>query len=163
VFIERGRIMPTGMCVEWEYEVSRTERWELHADEESSTAEDLELQAEIKRAETILDLEVDWDGESSVAYTQETFDRAVNFLTAHSAKLHEMCKLHLPVPNIGPGPNGSIDLHWKNEDWELLVNIPGDVSRPASFYGDDYGVQKIKGSLDPKTINLGIVAWLMRH
>ena len=66
-----------------------------------------------------------------------------------------------PTPRIASGPDASIDLHWKQKEWELLVNIPKDDSQMAVFYGDDYGSSKIKGSFDPETINLGIVNWLM--
>jgi len=118
------------------------------------------LEAEIARAEEILKLEADWDGEGSPTYSKETFERAVSFLTDHSRYLWS-CGIYPPVPHIGPGPEGSIDLHWRQQSWELLVNIPADPAAMASFYGDNYGAQKIKGSIDPRTVNLGIVAWLM--
>jgi hypothetical protein len=41
------------------------------------------------------------------------------------------------------------------------VNIPASVDKLASFYGDNYGAQKIKGSVDLKTFNLVIASWLM--
>ena len=75
--------------------------------------------------------------------------------------LWESWGMRLPVPRIGPGPEGSIDLHWKQPSWELLVNIPADANEMATFYGDNYGVQKIRGTLDPQKFNLGIAAWLM--
>jgi hypothetical protein len=119
------------------------------------------LQAEIENAQRILELEDDWDGEGSIRYSKETLNRAVAFLTTHMKGLWDSYGVLAPNPRIGPGPDGSIDLHWKEPSWELLVNIPADPHEMAVFYGDNYGVQKIRGSLDPNKVNLGIAAWLM--
>jgi hypothetical protein len=119
------------------------------------------LQAEIEQARRILELKDDWDGEGSAGYSEETFDRAVAFLKTHMKGLWNSYGIRIPIPRIGTGPDGSIDLHWKEPSWELLVNIPADPNEMAVFYGDNYGVQKIRGSLDPNKVNLGIAAWLM--
>ena len=119
------------------------------------------LKAEIDQAKRILELKDDWDGEGSPGYSEDTFNRAIAFLTTHAQWLWESCGICLPVPRIGPGPDGSIDIHWKQTSWELLVNIPADASEMATFYGDNYEAQKIRGSLDPKNFNLGIATWLM--
>ncbi len=120
-----------------------------------------ELVNAVNEARRILDLGDDWDGEGSLAISQDTFDRAVEFLTKQADWVWSSFGTRLSVPIIGPGPNGSIDLHWKQPGWELLINIPADTNELASFYGDNYGAQKIKGSFDTKTENLGIAAWLM--
>jgi len=67
----------------------------------------------------------------------------------------------LPSPKIQPGPEASIDLHWKMERFELLVNIPNDPSKPATFYGDDYGDLCIRGNLNPSAPIPGLVVWLL--
>ncbi|MBZ5503507.1 MAG: hypothetical protein LAN59_14955 [Acidobacteriia bacterium] len=118
------------------------------------------LDAEIERAKGILKLQDDWDGEGSRAYSEETFNRAVVFLIKHIGRGWESCGLPSPIPRIGPGPDGSIDLHWRQPSWELLVNIPADPNEMATFYGDNYGLQKIRGSLDPQKIDSGIAGWL---
>jgi len=120
-----------------------------------------DLNAEIERATRILELEDDWDGEGSSGYTEDTFNRAVEFLTEHSKGLWELCGSLLPVPRIGPGPDGSIDLHWKLPSHELLVNIPSDPNEVPTFYGDNYGALKNRGTLEPKKFNAEIVPWLM--
>jgi hypothetical protein len=146
--------MPTAETVRWEHVNNPVEKWPQHE-------EDRELKAEIEHAKTILTLTDDWDEEGSRAYSKNTLARAVDFLAAHSAKGYDLRSSYPPAPSIGPGPNGSIDLHWKQKTWELLVNIPADDGQMAVFYGDDYGAAKIRGSFDPKTVNLGIVNWLM--
>lgn len=146
--------MPTAETVRWERDTTPIEKWQQRE-------EDLELKAEIEHAKTVLTLADDGDDEGGAAYSENTLARAVDFVAAHSAKGYDLCSSYPPAPKIGPGPDGSIDLHWKQKTWELLVNIPADDAQMAVFYGDDYGVAKIKGSFDPKTVNLGIVNWLM--
>jgi hypothetical protein len=146
--------MPTAETIQWERETDPIEKWERQE-------EDRSLKAEVEHARKTLSLEYDWDEEGSSGYSTDTFDRAICFLNTHSAKGHDLCSSYPPAPRISPGPDGSIDLHWKQKAWELLVNIPKDDTQMAVFYGDDYGTLKIKGSFDPNTVNLGIVAWLM--
>jgi hypothetical protein len=111
----------------------------------------------------LLGLQPDWDGEGSPGYSKETFGRMSKFLLNHSKQLVAACGVKAPIPKILPGPNGSIDLLWKSDDYELLLNIPSDRQSPASFYGDDEGNLCIKGKLDPDKINQGIIQWLMSH
>jgi len=145
--------MPTTQATcEWKQEEPAVEKWDRQ--EENS-----ELKAEIGEANKLAE---NWDDEGSPAYSKDTLDRAAAFLTMQSDTVKKHHGLILPVPRILPGPDGSIDIHWKRQGWELLVNIPSDPSEMAVFYGDDYGSSKIKGSLDPKDFNLGIAAWLMR-
>ena len=46
-----------------------------------------------------------------------------------------------------------MDVHWMEESFELLVNIPADTGQRAEFYGDDYGSIYVKGNLDPTAFN----------
>ncbi len=39
----------------------------------------------------------------------------------------------LDAPNILPGPDNSIDLHWDYPKYEILINIPADPMAEASF------------------------------
>jgi hypothetical protein len=68
----------------------------------------------------------------------------------------------LDPPDIAPGPDGSIDLHWDYPAYEMLINIPRDESSMAGFYGDDRGRISIKGKFDPSQVNEGLLLWLMR-
>jgi len=142
----------------WERETDLIEQWPENS---QSDVESEELSAEIERAKEILALPEDWDGEGSASYSAPTFARAVEFLKTHSQYLRDF-GLVMPVPTITAGPDGSIDIHWKRASWELLVNIPVDGRKMASFYGDDYGVQQIRGTVNPETCNSGLAAWLMK-
>jgi hypothetical protein len=152
--------MPTAeLARAWERE-PEIRRWPEKETEPTESTENQELKTVINEARQILQYLDNWDGEGAARYSLETFERAESFLNAHSGFLRQF-DFELPIPNIGAGPNGSIDLHWKSPNWELLVNIPADPTKMATFYGDNYGVQKIKGSVDPKTYNLGLAAWLI--
>ena len=121
-----------------------------------------ELEAEIEAARRILDLGDDWDGGGSPKYSESTFERAATFLRMHNERFFELFGVRAAVPQINPGPNGSIDIHWKRPSWELLVNIPAEEGMAAAFYGDDYGSEIIRGSLDASQPNRGLIAWLMK-
>ena len=109
----------------------------------------------------ILDLKDDWDEQGSPGYEESTWLRACEFLTRQADCARESFGRDLPVPRILPGPDASIDLHWKMPRFELLVNIPKDTSKPATFYGDDYGNSCIKGNLNPSEEIRGLVVWLL--
>ncbi len=154
--------------LDWKTEDDKVEKW--HEPEDAPTSQskfqteslsNIELKAEIEQARRILELEDDWDGEGSLGYSEDTFNRATEFLTTYVEGLRDLYGIRLPIPRISAGPDGSIDLHWKQPTWELLVNIPTDINEMATFYGDNYETQKVSGSLDPKNFNLGIATWLM--
>jgi hypothetical protein len=115
----------------------------------------------IESSRWILDLDHDWDEQGSSAYSQVTWQRACRFLILQAKRAHQVSGRELPPPKIQPGPEASIDLHWKMERFELLVNIPSDPSKPATFYGDDYGDLCIRGNLNPSEPIPGLIVWLV--
>ncbi len=168
--------MPTAeMAREWEKETVQAEEWTEPKAQPTSWSwgqlapkaglgtvhVDRRLKEEIEHAKRILTLEEDWDGEGSPVYSEGTLNRAIAFLMMHLEQLWRQFGVCPPIPKIGPGPDGSVDLHWREPSWELLVNIPADTNELAAFYGDNYGAQKIKGSLESQKFNLGIAEWLM--
>jgi hypothetical protein len=153
--------MPTSEMVEWATEPVESTDWTTEEDRPATEFPGADLDAEIRQAKKILQLPDDWDGQGSPRYSAVVLDRATAFLATHLREVWERFGVSCSIPKIGPGPDGSIDLHWKRPSWELLVNIPADGDAMAAFYGDNYGTQKIKGSLDPRKFNLGIATWLM--
>jgi hypothetical protein len=119
-----------------------------------------ELEAEIEQAKALVN-----DGpfvdEEIGSYSSQTLQRAIEFLKTHIEWVWRKRGKNAPLPTIGPGPDRSIDLYWKEQSWKLLVNIPAGDEALATFYGDDYGTQTTKGSVHPKELSLAIVAWLM--
>jgi hypothetical protein len=152
--------MPTtDTTTPWEQSADTTQRWPGRpAPQPPASAE---LEAEVERAKQVINTTDPSDEERGELYTEATLDRASSFLKMHADHLLRVYKLQLPIPHIGVGPNGSIDLHWKSATSELLVNIPADANALVTYYGDDYGEQKVKGSMNLKTFNFGIAACLM--
>jgi hypothetical protein len=109
----------------------------------------------------ILELREGWDDQGSLGYSISTWERMEAFLGNHARTLELEYGIAFPAPQILPGPMGSIDVLWKTEKFELLLNIPSDPSVEASFYGDDRGNIQIKGTLDTSKANAGLLVWLM--
>jgi hypothetical protein len=137
-------------------------RW-THKNLNPDCAEELpfELTQAIDESRFIYALKEDWDDEGSPGYTQAFWEQAISFLRSNAERLRAKCGYWVPSPNITPGPYGSIDIHWKTQNRELLINIPSNPGEPASYYGDDRGKNKIKGTLNISDNNEWILLWLM--
>lgn len=119
------------------------------------------IAAAIEASRAMLDLPDDWDGEGSPAYDEATWQRAVHFLVRHVLSFWEEYGTVPEAPKVRKGPQGSIDLHWRTANRELLINIPVAISEPIDFYGDDReGGHQVKGTLDPAETNLWLLRWL---
>lgn len=117
------------------------------------------LEAEIENARKILG-EPDITAQEGI-YSEETLDRAVGFLKTHIEGIWQSYGIKAPIPTIGPGPAGSVDLYWEQASWKLLINIPAATDALATFYADDHGRQKTRGSVDPYKFSVSIAACLM--
>src|SRR2546428_6140624 len=102
----------------------------------SSAASPSTVQEAIETSRWILGLENDWDDEGSPQVLETTWQRASDFLARQANVARKGLGKELPVPKILPGPDGSIDLHWKRPDFELILNVPADAAKSATFYGD---------------------------
>ena len=144
----------------WEYEDCKMAQRERRISfrREATGIEDIE--AAVSSSHWILQLAPDWDGEGSASYERAVWERATNFVLTHANALRHTYGRRMDVPRISPGPKGSIDVHWKTQRYELLVNFPSEPNGMATFYGDDYRRMVIKGTLDPKARNLGLLEWL---
>jgi hypothetical protein len=114
----------------------------------------------IESSRWILELEPDWDESGSAAYSESTLRSAHEFVLRLASSWRKHSSTAMPLPKILPGPDASIDLHWKSERYELLANIPNDPSKPATFYGDDFGNACIRGSFDPSRLRQALIFWL---
>jgi hypothetical protein len=114
----------------------------------------------IDESSALLELPDDWDDAGSSAIDSKTWERATNWIKDHAAKLWGRFGIILPEPRIMPGPDGSIDIHWKTANRELLLNVPAGTSEPANFYGDDFGSDKRKGTIEPGSFDMDLFSWL---
>lgn len=120
------------------------------------------LERALAESQYILALPDDFDDMGAKRYEKRTWELAAQFLRRYAEAFHRRTGRAMPLPTIGPGPDGSIDLFWKEPDFELLVSIPEDPETPAGFYGDDRGRHTIKGNLDATNFNSGLIEWLMK-
>lgn len=113
----------------------------------------------VRQSRWLLDLQDDWDDEGSPPIAEATWNVAAKFLRRQGNVYWKHHSKEIPAPHISPGSDGSIDIHWKTVRFELLVNIGESPDFSTSFYGDDYGRTKIKGSLNPvsETVYMPII------
>lgn len=163
--------MSSAALCHWEFETPSFDAiWKPIAEDSSvdqsscADASELEinsrLEEEIDRAFVMLEGEDPDDIEDGVRHSVATLNRAVLFLQKESEVYEQWFGKIAPVPSIDLGPNGSIDIHWKTPNRELLINIPADAIRKATFYGDNDHSDMIKGSFDPDTVDSRIALWL---
>ena len=116
----------------------------------------LPLQTSIEKSKYILDLQPDWDGENAEAYTENVWTKAISFLCEFSIDIHNTFGKIPVTPVIYHGPEGSIDILWKTDDLNLLLNIPKD-EQPATFSGENSLGQKYEGSLNTNNYSLSFL------
>ncbi len=110
----------------------------------------------------LLELEDDWDEQGSPGYQESTLERAKHFVWTNTLRLWETLDLSIDVPRILPGPDGSIDVHWKHGQRQLFLNVPADDDKPATYYGDDRSLNVVKGSLDTSAQQEWLLLWLTK-
>lgn len=120
-----------------------------------------EMDAAIAASRRILAIEIDPAEGITVKYTEETLKRASDLLREMAELFWQVAGELLPVPSIGPAHEGSIDLFWEAKDLTLLINIPSDQSKDATFFGRRLATSKISGTLDKKDIEpRHLTGWL---
>ncbi len=87
----------------------------------------------IERSRCILDLLDDWDDEGAPAISKATWDRAIGWLSANALSLRTEHRVVVVAPLMSAGPDGSIDVHRKDDRRQLLVNVPADTTQPVGF------------------------------
>jgi len=99
----------------------------------------------VKKSESILFLENDFDDNGSEKYDFKTWKAAVVFLFDYADILYSNYNTLIDIPKIYNAPKGSIDLFWENEKYTLLINID-KKGKSATFYtGNSKGTQQIRG------------------
>lgn len=122
-----------------------------------------ELANQIEVSKSLVKLPDNWDDEGSIGYKEETFLRAVGFLTKYALWIWNEKRILIDIPKILPAQKGSIDLFWKKRNYDLLINIPAQPNSVATFYGDDRKATKIEGEFPINTYNQGIFLCLLNQ
>jgi hypothetical protein len=128
---------------------------------ELSPQEELsELEAAIDASRYILALKEDWDGAGSPGYDEAVWQRAVRFLRDNTLELWTLLGRRLGAPTISPGPEGGIDMRWRDGRRHLLMTVPASAVESIEFYGDDRGATTVKGKLHDAESALWLLMWL---
>lgn len=127
--------------------------------EESAGRAGYHVEETISDAEWIVDLDDDWDEAGAAGYHVSVLDRARAVLEQMSQEASRALSDKLPMPDVNPAQEGSIDLFWRLEDRDLLMNVPvGDES--ISFFGRREDGNTISG-LIAGTSRMDVIVWLM--
>jgi len=132
---------------------------EIHIDDSIFSPQ---IERAIKMSEFILGLPENWDEEGSPKYLRETWNAATQFVRKTALLYKKEVGKWINAPKITPGPDGSIDVRWKNSKRSILVNFPANSITPADFYGSDKQIDVIKGTLNLSSQNHWILQWLNR-
>ncbi|NOT61147.1 MAG: hypothetical protein HOP19_13085 [Acidobacteria bacterium] len=111
---------------------------------------------------SILDLPDDWDEEGSPRFREATWQRATKLVKLAATAFQQRFGVWIEPPRILPAPEGSIDLHWRLPERELLINIPERAEAPADYYGSGNAQAAVKGKLNTSLPNEWILLWLTR-
>lgn len=116
----------------------------------------------VENSRPILSLETGWDDGGAQPIQRETWQQANGFLLRYAARIFNVFSLVLPVPDINPCPNGSIDLSWRTKSARMLVNVRMENGEMlAFFYGDLYeNKMPIKGNVPAETVEDHLACWM---
>jgi hypothetical protein len=103
------------------------------------------------------------DPDTEETVSAATWERAAGFLARYAEWVWREFEVAIEAPEILPGPDRSVDIHWDVPGYELLINIPAAADRLAGFYGDSQAGTVIKGKFDTRVVNQGLVLWLMQR
>ena len=122
---------------------------EIDSETKISIAEELfEIADEIIKSKSLLDLKEDWDDEGALPIRFDTWKRAVLTLIECSSTVLSYEDIAIATPQINPGPESSIDIVWRTNNYRMMINFPEIESNNATFYGDNYTNSTIvKGEL----------------
>jgi len=115
----------------------------------------------ISASEWILSLPDNWDDDGSGGYNFATLKSAISFLVDYAVEILNKEDVLIQPPRITPGPDGSIDLHWVENKYGLLLNFEPEPSDVITFYGEEGNGNYIKGKLKRGEINRAILLFLM--
>lgn len=96
----------------------------------------LYLLPNIEKSKSILSFEDDWDDEESHKYDIHTWIVTIRFLLNYSKVLYQDFNIEIDTPKIYPGPKGSIEILWEENNYKLLINIE-KKGEDALFYADN--------------------------
>jgi hypothetical protein len=135
------------------------ERDEDRVNEFAAIAEYLSIYNAIERSRYIGQLEDDWNDEGAKGYSPLTWRRTAYFAAVQANSARD-AGVSIGIPTIAPADHGSIDIHWQNNDRDLLINVPADPNKRATYYGASRAGETTSGLLDARSARPDLLLWL---
>ena len=112
----------------------------------------------------LLELTEDWDEEGSLPYRKETLERAFDFLFGFINYAYDSTNKLVDIPRVLPGPEGSIDILWKNDRSKLLLNVPPRTEL-LGYYGYNRKGEEVRGRIHPDAQGFAqtLAMWLSQN
>ncbi|MBD3254906.1 MAG: hypothetical protein GF383_07420 [Candidatus Lokiarchaeota archaeon] len=82
-----------------------------------------------------------WDGQGAKNFGESLWQDLVDFLFLIYVNLHAE-GLNVPFPLVLPNTDGSLDIDWETDLFELLINFPPDPEALIHMYGEKIGSPK---------------------
>lgn len=121
-----------------------------------------EVAQRIEKSRRILDLQDNWDGCGSPRITEATWLRAIELVISNANDFFQFRGREFPLPLISESDGGSVDVQWRTNARNILINIPEDASEAITFYAHDRerDGRDIEGRLLPDANNAPVLGWL---
>lgn len=113
-----------------------------------------------ERIKEILNLNMNWDGYDSKGYKKHTITNTILFLSKLYDKFQLKYKTYLPRPYLFPGDEGSLNIEWKNDNFDLLITIPEEITELAGLYGINSMKNEVKYNFKIFKIKKELLSWL---
>jgi len=119
------------------------------------------VQVELREAQSMLDLEEDWDGLGAKKISSALFDLMTKSVHSYSKRVQPICLLRMDI-EISAVPDGSIDVAWYGPKARLLMNFKTKDHQPWLYFfaTSQDGSEHIKGKIDPTKTEEFLVTWM---
>ncbi len=116
-----------------------------------------------KFKEDTINLQDDWDGQGSKGFSEELWQNVIDFLLLIYIELHAE-DLEAPFPLVLPNVDGSLDIDWETESFELLINFPPDPEELIHMFGEKMGSPKneLDVRINRELASLVVSEWLKK-
>jgi hypothetical protein len=118
------------------------------------------MEALLQQCRNLTALPEDWDEAGASVIDSPTVETATRFLRAASEMASAIGR-SLPLPVVSPCHDGSIDLFWKSNAYQLLVNIQPPHANESDFYGETAAGFKFKGTFRSGTSDASVIPTLL--
>ena len=129
---------------------------------------DLEIKEELinifdENRNYILNLSDNWDGYGAQPFNEGTLNRA--YILIENILNHFLInQIDISIPLIQPVADGSIDINWETDEFELLINISSESNKQVNLYGEKLNSpeEEIEMHIPYDLVETVIIPWLKR-